>query len=88
MIELVIKKSCITYVSCSENLFEWNNRMCTTGHFQSMHENSMIESTVIDTWSYLLNENEMLKDDNSPLRLFMTSETTVRELSFTQLSYL
>ncbi|KAK1396434.1 hypothetical protein POM88_006297 [Heracleum sosnowskyi] len=60
----------------NEHLFEWNNRMCTRGHFQSMQENNMMESTVIDTWSYLLNENELLRDDCSPLRLFMTSETT------------
>ncbi|KAK1374703.1 hypothetical protein POM88_030896 [Heracleum sosnowskyi] len=38
-------------------------------------ENKMIESTVIDTWSYLLNENEILRDNCSPLRIFMTSET-------------
>lgn len=37
----------------------------------------MVESTVIDTWSYLLNENEMLRADSSPLRLFMTRETSV-----------
>lgn len=54
--------------------------MCTRGHFQSMQENTMIESTVIDTWSYMLNENEILRDDSSPLRLFMTSETTVSTL--------
>lgn len=42
-----------------------------------MQEKKMIESTVIDTWSYLLNENEILRDHSSPLRLFMTSETTV-----------
>lgn len=65
------------YVCCSETLFEWNNRMCTRGHFQSMQENTMIEATFIDTWSYLLNENELLRDDSSPLRLFMISETTV-----------
>lgn len=69
-------------MSCSEDLFEWNNRLCTTGHFQSMLENNMIESTVIDTWSYLLNENEILRDEYSPLRLFMTSETTVIEIRF------
>lgn len=41
----------------------------------------MMESTVIDTWSYLLNENEILRDDCSPLRLFMTSETIYEPLS-------
>lgn len=72
-------------VTCSEILFEWNNRMCTSGHFQSMRENTMIESTVIDTWTYLLNENEILRDECSPLRLFMTSETTVCALSFIEM---
>lgn len=69
------------HVPCSDISFEWNDRMCTTGHFQSMKENNMIESTVIDTWSYLLNENEILRDNCSPLRLFMTTETTVCALS-------
>lgn len=59
-----------------ENLFEWNDRMCTKAHFQSLQENKMVMSTVIDTWTYLLNENEILKADSSPLRLFMTTETT------------
>ncbi|KAK1363409.1 hypothetical protein POM88_038970 [Heracleum sosnowskyi] len=45
-------------------------------HFQSLQDNKMIMSTVIDSWTYLLNENEILKDDSSPLRLFMTTETT------------
>ncbi|KAK1358879.1 hypothetical protein POM88_043353 [Heracleum sosnowskyi] len=61
---------------CRENLFEWNGRMCTKAHFQSLQDNKMVMSTVIDSWTYLLNENEILKADSSPLRLFMTTETT------------
>ncbi|KAK1396384.1 hypothetical protein POM88_006247 [Heracleum sosnowskyi] len=59
-----------------ENLFEWNGRMCTKAHFQSLQDIKMVMSTVIDSWTYLLNENEILKADSSPLRLFMTTETT------------
>ncbi|KAK1383135.1 hypothetical protein POM88_020870 [Heracleum sosnowskyi] len=51
-----------------ENLFEWNGRKCIKAHFQSLQDNKMIMSTVIDSWTYLLNENETLKDDSSPLR--------------------
>ncbi|KAK1384058.1 hypothetical protein POM88_021793 [Heracleum sosnowskyi] len=63
-----------------ENLFEWNGRKWKKAHFQSLQDNKMIMSTVIDLWTYLLNENEILKDDSSPLRLFMTTETTARAL--------
>ncbi|KAK1365733.1 hypothetical protein POM88_041294 [Heracleum sosnowskyi] len=68
------------------NVWEWlfhtrrDVKKCTSGHFQSMKENSMIEATIIDTWSYLLNENGILRDNCSPLRLFMTSKTTHRPL--------
>lgn len=65
-----------------DNLFEWNERMCTKAHFQSLQENKMVMSTLIDTWTYLLNENEIIKADSSPLRLFMTTETTVSDLHF------
>ncbi|XP_074343147.1 uncharacterized protein LOC141680976 [Apium graveolens] len=57
-------------------LFEWEGRKCTKAHFQSLRDNKLVETTVIDTWTYLLNENEILKADSSPLRLFMTTETT------------
>ena len=32
---------------------------------------------MIDTWTYLLNENELLRAESSPLRMFLTSETIV-----------
>ncbi|KAL8089264.1 hypothetical protein AgCh_038891 [Apium graveolens] len=63
-----------------KNLFEWNDRMCTKAHFHSLHENKMVMSTLIDTWTYVLNENEILKADSSPLRLFLTTETTYGSL--------
>ena len=37
----------------------------------------MVETTVIDTWSYILNINENLRSDSSPLRFSLTTETTV-----------
>ncbi|XP_063939771.1 uncharacterized protein LOC135148469 [Daucus carota subsp. sativus] len=67
-----------------EYLFEWNGRYCTKAHFQSLHDSKMVETTLIDTWSYILNENEILRSENSPLRLFLTTETTYGPL---QLQY-
>lgn len=36
----------------------------------------MVETTLIDTWSYVLNVNEILRADSLPKRLFLTTETT------------
>ncbi|XP_074332784.1 uncharacterized protein LOC141670710 isoform X1 [Apium graveolens] len=52
-----------------KNVWQWlfqnrrNRKMCTKAHFQSLQENKMVMSTLIDTWTYLLNENEILKAD-------------------------
>ena len=59
-------------------IFEWKGKGCTKAHFHSLEANKPVESTVIDTWTYMLNENEILRADLSPLRMFLTSETTVR----------
>lgn len=59
-----------------DNIFKWKDRLCTKGHFQSLQDNKMVQTTVIDTWTCLLNENEILRSNTSPLRLFFTSETT------------
>ncbi|KAL1831416.1 hypothetical protein ACET3Z_001067 [Daucus carota] len=56
-------------------IFEWRDRSCTKAHFQSLRENAQVESTVIDTWTHMLNENELLRAESSPMRLFLTSET-------------
>ena len=79
---LLIKVICVldyaqsdTAITCSDILFQWNDRKCTKAHFQSLRENKMVETTVIDTWSYILNINENLCSDSSPLRLFLTTET-------------
>ena len=53
--------------------------MCTKAHFQSLEDNKMVETTVIDAWTCLLNENEILRSDASPLRLFLNTETTVKK---------
>ncbi|KAL1809459.1 hypothetical protein ACET3Z_026449 [Daucus carota] len=58
-----------------EYIFEWKSRECSKAHFRSLVDNQLVESTVIDTWTYLLNENEILRAVSSPLRLFLTSET-------------
>ncbi|KAL8113111.1 hypothetical protein AgCh_020438 [Apium graveolens] len=68
------------YVSFRDCLFEWEGRKCTKAHFQSLQDNKLVETTVLDTWTYLLNKNEILKADSSPLRLFMTTEATYRPL--------
>ena len=52
--------------------------MCTKAHFQSLHDTKLVESSVIDAWTCMLNENEILRSDSSPLRLFLNTETTVR----------
>ena len=62
---------------CRDYIFEWRERKCTKAHFQSLKENGQVESTVIDTWTSMLNENELLRADSSPLRMFLTSETIV-----------
>ncbi|WOG95850.1 hypothetical protein DCAR_0415179 [Daucus carota subsp. sativus] len=36
----------------------------------------MVEGTVIDAWTCILNENEILRSDSSPMRLFLNTETT------------
>ncbi|WOH00546.1 hypothetical protein DCAR_0519912 [Daucus carota subsp. sativus] len=57
-------------------LFQWKGRGCTKAHMRSLGENMMVETTVIDSWTCILNENEILRADTSPLRLFLTTETT------------
>ena len=64
-------------IYCRDFIFEWKGRECTKAHFQSLQENGQVESTVIDTWTYMLNENELLRAESSPLRIFLTSETIV-----------
>lgn len=59
-----------------ENVFKWKGKWCTKGHFQSLHDKKMVESTLIDTWSYILNVDEVLRSVSSPRRIFLTSETT------------
>lgn len=51
--------------------------MCTKAHLQSLQVNCMVDSSVIDAWSYVLNANEALRANTSPYRVFMTTETTV-----------
>ena len=67
---------------CSDYLFQWKGRGCTKAHMRSLGENMMVETTVIDSWTCILNENEILRADTSPLRLFLTTETTVRILNY------
>ena len=52
-------------------------RRCSKAHFHSLEENKQVESTVIDTWTHMLNENELFRSESSPLRMFLTSETIV-----------
>ncbi|WOG81956.1 hypothetical protein DCAR_0101115 [Daucus carota subsp. sativus] len=59
-----------------EHIFAWRDRGCTKAHFHSLEDNQLVESTVIDTWTHMLNESEILRSAASPLRLFLTSETT------------
>ena len=59
-------------------IFEWKDRRCTKEHFDSLEKNKQVESTVIVTWTYMLNENEIFRAESSPLRMFLTSETIVR----------
>lgn len=61
---------------CSEKLFKWNNTACNKQHFQSLRANAWIRGTVIDTWSHILNDNEKLRSEVSPLRLLCATETT------------
>ena len=71
---------CLNYLKkcgCRDILFEWNTRMCTKAHFQSLHDTKLVESTLIDAWTCMLNENEILRSDSSPLRLFLNTETSV-----------
>ncbi|KAK1359313.1 hypothetical protein POM88_043787 [Heracleum sosnowskyi] len=58
-------------------LFMWIDKFCTKAQFQSLKYNSWVEGTVIDCWSYFMNDKERLKAPNSPMRLFLTVETTL-----------
>lgn len=51
--------------------------MCTKAHFQSLDYNKMVEGTVIDAWTCILNENEILRSDSSPMQLFLNTEIMV-----------
>ncbi|WOG93705.1 hypothetical protein DCAR_0312992 [Daucus carota subsp. sativus] len=61
----------------NDYLFQWKGRGCTKAHMRSLGENKMVETIVIDSWTCILNENEILRADTSPLRLFLTTETTL-----------
>ena len=69
---------CSVHIYCRDYIFEWKGRACTKAHFHSLEVGKPVESTVIDSWTYMLNENEILRAESSPLRIFLTSETIVR----------
>lgn len=58
-------------------LFAWVDKLCTKSDFKTLKLNEWVLGSVIDCWTWLLNDNEKLKATSSPLRLFFTLETTL-----------
>ncbi|KAK1360472.1 hypothetical protein POM88_044946 [Heracleum sosnowskyi] len=61
----------------NEHIYAFVDKLCTKELFQSLKYNSWVEGSVIDCWTYCLNDDERLKSPSSPLRLFFTVESTV-----------
>ncbi|KAL1811482.1 hypothetical protein ACET3Z_021547 [Daucus carota] len=55
-----------------EHMFIWNDFICIRDDMQTLKINSNVATSVIDIWTFILNDGEKYRSDESPLRLFCT----------------
>ncbi|XP_063936112.1 uncharacterized protein LOC108227120 [Daucus carota subsp. sativus] len=55
-----------------EHMFIWNDFICIRDDMQTLKINTNVATSVIDIWTFILNDGEKYRSDESPLRLFCT----------------
>ena len=72
----------------SEQMFKWNDFFCIRDDMQTLKINTNVATSVIDIWTFILNDGEKYRSDESPLRLFCTIGSVVTHPNYVSLNYM
>ena len=70
----------------SEQMFKWNDFFCIRDDMQTLKINTNVATSVIDIWTFILNDGEKYRSDESPLRLFCTIGSVVTHRNYVSLN--